>query len=553
MNDVALATRSKSARPRARLKGVKVLSRGLKNFVLSDDNSMDEAMAAARSDTDRELTAHQLDAFHKTFNFCMSCRQYTCPNCWNEAEARCLTCAPHLGHEVLPAPFPDLVTSSYLVADPVEEVAANGSNGSNSAVHEMVGEEAPATGVDTSDFAARLAALMAPPPLDEPTAGAAVAEPAEAVAEIAPDVIADVAVEAAAELDEPAEAEPVAQVEDASDIPYVVEAAVVEAAEPVAAEPEPVAAEEPDGDAEIAARLAAWSAAAVVMDAARDEESGNTKGAAQTGGLLRRFRAGQNLDAELDDYERQQDAAPPVADELEPEIVVAAEAIAEPEVVVAAEAIDEPVAAEAFDEPAVVAEPEVVAAEVAAAAMMAAEPEVVAEPEVAAAAEPEVVAEPEVASAAEPEVVAEPEVASAAAPETPAEPVRPVEDVIPQPTWQTFAPDTTEMPGTPPPGSAPSIPAAASAADPNAEPQWPDQPQWPGVASPAAGLPFLNRPPTPTGGVEALWAASAREVVAPPTVAGRPVAGAVQPCLSCGLSLSATARFCRRCGTPQAV
>ena len=102
-----------SARPRVRLKGVKVLSRGLKNFVMSDDNSIDEAMAAARSDTDRELTAHQLDAFHKTFNFCMSCRQYTCPNCWNEAEARCLSCAPHLGQEVMPAPFPDLVTSSY--------------------------------------------------------------------------------------------------------------------------------------------------------------------------------------------------------------------------------------------------------------------------------------------------------------------------------------------------------------------------------------------------------------------------------------------------------
>ena len=43
-----------SARPRTRLKGVKVLSRGLKNFVLSDDTSIDEAMAAARSETDRE-------------------------------------------------------------------------------------------------------------------------------------------------------------------------------------------------------------------------------------------------------------------------------------------------------------------------------------------------------------------------------------------------------------------------------------------------------------------------------------------------------------------
>jgi hypothetical protein len=68
-----------SAAPRtAKLKGVKVLSRGLKNFVMSNDASMDEAMAAARLETDGEAIALQLDAFHKTFNFCMSCRQYTC-------------------------------------------------------------------------------------------------------------------------------------------------------------------------------------------------------------------------------------------------------------------------------------------------------------------------------------------------------------------------------------------------------------------------------------------------------------------------------------------
>ena len=49
----------------------RVLSRGLKNFVLADNTSLDEAMAAARSDKERESTSHQLDAFHKTFNFCM--------------------------------------------------------------------------------------------------------------------------------------------------------------------------------------------------------------------------------------------------------------------------------------------------------------------------------------------------------------------------------------------------------------------------------------------------------------------------------------------------
>ena len=59
-------------------------------------------MAAARNETDREQTSQQLDAFHKTFNFCMTCRQYTCGNCWNEAEGRCLSCAPSLGQEVMP-------------------------------------------------------------------------------------------------------------------------------------------------------------------------------------------------------------------------------------------------------------------------------------------------------------------------------------------------------------------------------------------------------------------------------------------------------------------
>ena len=83
-----------SAAPKIKMRRAKVLTRGLKNFVLDDKTSLDEAMAAARSDTDREVTTSQLDAFHQTFNFCMQCRQYTCPNCWNDAEGRCLTCAP---------------------------------------------------------------------------------------------------------------------------------------------------------------------------------------------------------------------------------------------------------------------------------------------------------------------------------------------------------------------------------------------------------------------------------------------------------------------------
>ncbi|HET7726426.1 MAG TPA: hypothetical protein VFK54_03785, partial [Candidatus Limnocylindrales bacterium] len=72
---------------------MRTLSKGLRNFVLSDETSFAEAMADARIDEEREASAQQLDAFHKTFNFCMSCRQYTCSNCWNEHDGRCLSCA----------------------------------------------------------------------------------------------------------------------------------------------------------------------------------------------------------------------------------------------------------------------------------------------------------------------------------------------------------------------------------------------------------------------------------------------------------------------------
>jgi len=91
-----------------RMAKMKVLGRGLRNYVMSDDTSLDEAFAEARSTDDRQHSVEQLDAFHKTFNFCMSCRQYTCANCWNEAEGRCLSCAPTLGPTGALAPFAGL-------------------------------------------------------------------------------------------------------------------------------------------------------------------------------------------------------------------------------------------------------------------------------------------------------------------------------------------------------------------------------------------------------------------------------------------------------------
>ena len=63
------------------------------------------------------------------------------------------------------------------------------------------------------------------------------------------------------------------------------------------------------------------------------------------------------------------------------------------------------------------------------------------------------------------------------------------------------------------------------------------------------GATRFGRPATPPGGIEALWAESAREVTAAPVATA--ARSGVQACVSCGLSLSATARFCRRCGARQ--
>ena len=395
-----------SPRQRVRLKGVKVLSRGLKNFVLSDGTSMDEAMAAARSETDREVTAHQLDAFHKTFNFCMSCRQYTCRDCWNEVEARCLSCAPHLGHEILPAPFPHL-DAPVALALSAESVGL-----------------IPESGPDRHAHAAEMARSGAVEPDEGVPAG-----PAELV-DVIPRVPTDV----------------------------------------------------------------------------------RSKAAAQTAGLLNRFRPGQNMDAELDAYERDRTTA-----------------LTDP----AKAATGDETTAATGDET-TTGDEATAHAETASVQPMPAE-ETVPTAEVAAA-----------STAYQPG--GEP---AASAPTTPPPEVAPPSgDIVAQPTWQRVAPDPTPQIPLPSPATAPTSQPASAAASTTAEPAWPAKPEWPTPPAPSAGLPFLGRPATGQGGLDALWAESARAVVTPPT----PVkaVGGVQPCVSCGLSLSATARFCRRCGTLQA-
>ena len=565
-----------SARPRVRLKGVKVLSRGLKNFVLSDDSSMDEAMAAARNETDRELTSHQLDAFHATFNFCMSCRQYTCPNCWNEREARCLSCAPHLGQEVMPAPFPDLPAAAVMITDPV---SVNG-NGSNGAAH----EDEVTLPDDEFDFAARLAALTgAAPAIDDVRPAAASPEAA------APD---------------PVEAEA-----SETDVEADGVGAVAATAAPTTAETAAFTVEEAPLETDDRPATPSWLAAlaaGAAIDAVRPDEpmTGVTvsdKTAAQTGGLLQRFRPSESpetradvepvveieaqIEAEVDFQSAAEIEAAARAAELEAAAVAAADleaAQADAELEAAAVAAADLEAAQAAAELEAVAQAtaelkataqaiaeleaaaqaaaeletasrfaaERDAAAQAAAALMAAQAAAAIEAAAHAEAEREAATKAaKLAAAAQAEaarqVAAEMEAAARAEAEAAAAAAR--ADVVRQSTWRMVAPDPSNdapfgRPGDPATANQPS----AFVADPNADPQWPSRP---GVS--ATGLPFLNRPPAPQGGLEALWAESNREVVSTPLIPGKSVTGGVQPCLSCGLSLSANARFCRRCGTPQ--
>jgi hypothetical protein len=164
------------------------------------------------------------------------------------------------------------------------------------------------------------------------------------------------------------------------------------------------------------------------------------------------------------------------------------------------------------------------------------EPEpIVVEAEVAPEPEPEpIVVEAEVEPEPEPEVAPQPE-------PTPIRPLRPL--------GETFvrAPRPTPVPRDPAAVAADDDALAARRAqldrlglgDPGQGPVGPQRNVLPyrssGSASPVAVL---------AGG--AFWDASAREVAGATSHVG------VRSCAECELSLSATARFCRRCGHPQA-
>ena len=205
------------------LRRLTTFGRGLQHFIVQGDSSFDEAMAVARSEAEQRTTTAQLEAFHRTFNFCLSCRQYTCRECWNAVEGRCLSCAPLPVEETL-APAAILATSTPVA------VAAPPIDGTHVAREPEVVDAEP------------VAEVVEPQPMAEvePEPVAEVVEPELVVEVVEPEPVGEVVEpEPVAEVVEP---EPVVEVVEPESLAPgpAPEAEALPAVEPVP-EPEPAA------------------------------------------------------------------------------------------------------------------------------------------------------------------------------------------------------------------------------------------------------------------------------------------------------------------------
>ncbi len=428
--------------PRARpLTTLKVLAKGLRNYVLSDETTLDDALAAARSEERREISAQQLDAFHRTFSFCMSCRQYTCTNCWNEVEGRCLTCAPDLRTEQaaqVAGSLPAGVPSSSGLPDLALQAPADGGNGH------------AATTIDASAW----------PTVDLRRESPARSEPPEAPS-APPSAPAGPTVETAAStVQEPAGA-PESGHEAAPEgtVPLGPASAAPQAG---AVEPEsPTTPPSPRPPAvEPAPTSDLPSPPAAAPSPADTTGTPAPTAAIRTGRILGGFRLHRGARGSTPDARPTVERAAATAESATAESAPAATSIPS--------ATGPTEAARPGPEPA-----------------------------------PSQSAPPATdASASDADV-----------------PTRPAVDRVEAPVWRIVAPDTTAEP----------------------EPTGPPPVAWPPPGRAAASPLFA---PSPPAADDVVWAASSRDVL------NRPGSG-VQACVSCGLPLSATARFCRRCGSRQ--
>jgi ribosomal protein L40E len=534
------------------LRKTRGLVSGLRNYIMSQD-ALGDAVGDAMRSEEEALAARQLEAFHDSFNFCIDCRQYTCVNCWNHEAGRCRACVPIPGTDDLLERFEASFQAQHpeRIAISDTELTANGASATldptawpasdlgtaRNGHSDLAWPEAELIGAPALDHEAQSApeeALAGPMPTEpevvaevepEPEFVDAFSQPMPAVPQFQPEP------EYVAEVSEP-ELNPVAEVEVEPELDPVAEVEV---------EPELEPTFEPVAEVEAEPELVAGIAPTTEFVAEPEPDWGVAE------------PEPQSVVAEPDAVEP---TVQPIAawEEDAPYELLAEEPLPEPDLVAELTPESQPeLAAEFAPEP----EPEVVAEF---------EPEPAA-PEFAPEPEPEVVAEAEPEPAAfelaaefapepQPEVVepaAEGESAPAQLPEP--RPIRPITDTIlrlPRPEYSDAAPPRddrvaaqTDDPalaarraqldllGLGDPGEGPVAPAARTVL--------------PYRSSGASAGPVAAMRPGSVGAASgSFWDASAREVASALSQVG------VQSCGQCGLSLSASARFCRRCGTRQA-
>jgi hypothetical protein len=473
---------------------------GLKNYLTSQDalgDALDDAMRTEES----ALATAQLDAFHEAFNFCIDCRQYTCVSCWNDDAGRCRTCVPVPGTDDL-AERLAAATVAVAAAEPVAGIAEPDISADDGQPHPGL-EAWP-----TSDLPDDAVATNGDVPLDEwaTTPGAwtnappaPTYQPEEPVATIGGFVGADGFVY---------------ETKDQAD-----QVAATMLAEALAAEEA----------ARVAAELEATQAAeGVAAAAAQAVDDGHGVAAEADAPQPEATWVSAQLDDEPATAETPSEPLEAVEPEPEPDPVALESAPEPPRLRVVA--WDEDTTLELEPEPIVAEaelEPEPILAEV--------EPEpVVAEAEI----EPEPVV-------AEADVEPEPVTAEAEPEPVPPTPIAAISETILHFPTRPVQPDV----GHPAAAADESPEAVARRAqldllglDGQAQPDMP------------AVLPYRSRGAAVSSAELAIraaagqrfWEASAREV------AGAVGNVGVQNCGECGLSLSANARFCRRCGTRQA-
>ncbi len=473
---------------------------GLKNYLTSQDALSDSIGDAMRVEQGA-LASAQLEAFHESFNFCIDCRQYTCLTCWNDGAGRCRTCSPvagadDVGDRIAATLETDAVATEPLLAD--------------GALQARLGMEAwPTADLPATPTNVEPSAPMEAWPSADPLAAAAAPVASEAVED---GVLGDDGfVYDSPRIETEPEPEPVAA-EVVEPEPEPVAAEVFEPA-PVAAEflePEPVAAEliEPEPVAAEPEAEPEPVAAEIEPEPVAERIAAETDVPDEPEPALPPLRVlSWDDDAALE----------PVAEVVEPEPEPVAAEVVEPE--------PEPVAAEVVEP-----EPEPVAAEVV-------EPEP--EPVAAEVVEPE--PEPVAAEVVEPEPEPEPLPRVAMAPIN--------ETILRFPERRTAPPPSLEPLAAE--DDSPEVAARRAQleglglGDPGQGPVMPEPPAIVPYRSRGAALPQGEIAARAVAQGVSFWEASAREVASAAAAVG------IQNCGGCGLSLSASARFCRRCGTPQ--